>query len=122
MEMRYILGTITLIGCIIGLYFIQTKIEQNHADNRVELSTERIIGTHTYEINKPDHTFTLTTDLQEISGLAYVPESAALLAIQDENGIIYRLDKQTGTIIDKIKFNESYDDNFFTVQNMKRIR
>ncbi|MEX2595779.1 MAG: outer membrane lipoprotein-sorting protein [Salibacteraceae bacterium] len=29
---------------------------------------------------------------------------------------------KTVMVIDKIKFNESYDDNFFTVQNMKMIR
>ncbi|HAW21644.1 MAG TPA: outer membrane lipoprotein-sorting protein [Flavobacteriales bacterium] len=35
------------------------------------------------------------------------------------------LDKEgnkTIMVIEKIKFNEGYDDNFFTVQNMKRIR
>ena len=35
------------------------------------------------------------------------------------------LDKEgnkTIMVIEKIKFNEGYEDNFFTVQNMKRIR
>ena len=30
--------------------------------------------------------------------------------------------QKTLVLISKIKFNEAYDDSFFTVQNMKKIR
>lgn len=53
--------------------------------------------------------YKLADELREISGLSLSPDPNHLLAVQDENGIIFYLDKHTGEIIKKIDFNEDGD-------------
>jgi len=54
-------------------------------------------------------TFNLSEELLEISGLAYDDESDQLYAVEDENGIVYVLDRKDGHIIKKKKFSKPGD-------------
>ena len=62
-----------------------------------------------YNVNSPTKSFELSKDLTEISGLTFSSTSKKLLAINDEQGIIYVLDPESGTITDEIKFGKSDD-------------
>lgn len=57
-----------------------------------------------YQFMAPDAVFTLDKELEEISGLSISSDGKYLLAVQDEEGIIYFLDKHDGSIIRKIPF------------------
>lgn len=57
-----------------------------------------------YKINQPDATFELSERLLEISGLSMNEDKNYLAAINDEEGLIFLLDKETGQIRDTISF------------------
>ncbi len=57
-----------------------------------------------YELDEPDKTFKLEGALDEISGLGITPADSKLIAVQDEKGKIYVLDKKNGEIERKISF------------------
>lgn len=62
-----------------------------------------------YRINEPDATFKLPGKLQEISGLSLSIDGESLLAVNDELGEIYYLDKNKGTVIKEVKFESNGD-------------
>lgn len=62
-----------------------------------------------YQVNAPDNTFIMSKELEEISGLCVSDDGKYLVAIQDENGIVFYLDKTTGKIEKQIKFWENGD-------------
>lgn len=57
-----------------------------------------------YDLKRPDQTWEMPKDLKEISGLGLSTDGRFLLAVQDEKGIIFFLDKKTGEIDRKIEF------------------
>lgn len=57
-----------------------------------------------FNIDKPEIKIELSKELKEISGLSWFPDNQ-LAAIQDELGIVYLLDANTGSINNKIKFS-----------------
>lgn len=62
-----------------------------------------------YQVNTPDKTLTMSAELTEISGVSVSVDGKYLLAVQDENGIVFYLDKQSGKIEHQIKFWEDGD-------------
>ena len=62
-----------------------------------------------YTLNHPDTTFVLPRVLNEISGLAYDPVEDALLAVDDEKGAIFIVNKETGHIEEEIKIDKKND-------------
>lgn len=54
--------------------------------------------------NQPDRNLKLAGDLDEISGLSLAPDGRQLVAVQDEDGIIYWLDPTTGEITAEKEF------------------
>ena len=62
----------------------------------------------TYDFSMPSETIHLTTTLSEISGLFYW-DSKSLGAIQDEMGIVYRIDINDGKILTQIRFGNDGD-------------
>lgn len=53
--------------------------------------------------------YDLPAILNEVSGLTYDKEDGRLLAIEDERGVIYSLDKNNGSILSKDKFHKDGD-------------
>jgi len=61
-----------------------------------------------FDMGHPIHTMVLSTELREISGMRILGEK--ILAIEDEHGLVYVLDKTTGEVTDKWEF---WDDGDF---------
>lgn len=51
-----------------------------------------------YSLNAPDATFEMDEKLEEISGLGLTSDGKYLVAVQDENGIIFFVNKLTGKL------------------------
>ena len=74
-----------------------------------------------FNVGKPEIKIELSRELKEISGLTWYNNQLA--AIQDEAGIIYILDANTGVIKEKIRFSlpgdfegiEAIDNTFYTL-------
>lgn len=66
-------------------------------------------GSDLYSFNNPDRTFELPEQLKEISGLTLSPDGQQLCAINDENGIIYFIDKKEGEVKREVKFHKNGD-------------
>ena len=60
-----------------------------------------------YDLERPELLAELPDELEEISGLAV--DGQDLLSIEDEHGIVYRLDAATGTVKERISFWEDGD-------------
>lgn len=57
-----------------------------------------------YDLENPDLALELSDKLKEISGIGLCANSQNLVAVQDENGIIFTIDKTTGAIISEVEF------------------
>ncbi len=62
-----------------------------------------------YRLDKPDTVFVLPQRLKEISGLSMSPDGRHLLAVNDEEGLIYYIDPETGVIHSTFHFGEAGD-------------
>lgn len=62
-----------------------------------------------YDLSKPDKTFELNKDLQEISGLSIAPNKNQLVVINDEKGHLYFINKRTGDLENEIDFGKNRD-------------
>ena len=62
-----------------------------------------------YDLKKPDETFKLSGKLVEISGLSLSPDGQHILAVNDEQGNIFYLDKKDGKIVKTVDFGKSGD-------------
>jgi len=61
-----------------------------------------------YDLSEPDKKTKLPSDLREISGIQ-VLGNGLIAAVEDEHGIIYIVDFESGEIKDKIKFGDRGD-------------
>lgn len=57
-----------------------------------------------YNLHEPDTTFKLIDKLDEISGLGMHSDGERLVAVQDEDGLIFYLDPKTGEETQRFKF------------------
>lgn len=57
-----------------------------------------------YQFDRPSAVFELDEVLEEISGLSISENDEYLLAVQDEDGILFYLDKTSGAIVKKTEF------------------
>lgn len=62
-----------------------------------------------YNLERPAKIFKLPQKLQEISGLGLTPDEKHLLAVQDEEDIVFFINKTTGEIEKKITFYKAGD-------------
>ncbi|MCB0634396.1 MAG: SdiA-regulated domain-containing protein [Saprospiraceae bacterium] len=62
-----------------------------------------------YQFHAPDAVWELDDELKEISGLSTSRDGQQLVAVQDEEGIIYFLDKKDGSILRKVSFWDDGD-------------
>lgn len=78
-----------------------------------------------YDLEDPISVFEMKNELKEISGLSIVPGQNLLAAVQDEEGDIYLLDKNTGELVGQHDFWKDGDfegvevvgDCFFAVKS-----
>lgn len=76
----------------------KTKVKVNATSRRAAYDLERHV-----------EMWSLNSDLVEISGLSMTETGAALVGINDEKGIIFKLNKSDGTIESKWKFGKHGD-------------
>ena len=57
-----------------------------------------------YDLRTPAETFKMPLILEEISGLAITQDEQHLVAIQDENGLVFYIDRQSGEIAKQFEF------------------
>jgi uncharacterized protein YjiK len=62
-----------------------------------------------YRLDQPDAVLELPGELKEISGLCMVADGSCLAAINDEQGIIFLLDKNSGRILRELPFGADGD-------------
>jgi uncharacterized protein YjiK len=62
-----------------------------------------------YQLDQPSTTYELPESLKEISGLSLAVNGDMIAAINDEEGVIYLLDKKTGQLNESIGFREEGD-------------
>lgn len=68
-----------------------------------------------YDFREPDLVLELPGELDEISGLEW--HQGSLLSLQDENGIVFYLDPESGSIEDTLKFDKKGDTEGLCVMN-----
>ena len=62
-----------------------------------------------YDLSAPDKTFKLSKKLIEISGISLSPDGQHLIAVNDEQGKIFYLNKENGKIEKEVKFGPNGD-------------
>ncbi len=62
-----------------------------------------------YRMGQPDAIFKLPKKLVEVSGLSLTKDGSRLVLIQDEDGIVFFMDKKSGEIVEEIKFGKEGD-------------
>ena len=62
-----------------------------------------------YDLSKPNGNFKLSNRLTEISGLSLSPDGQELVAVNDEQGKIFYLNKKNGEIEREVKFGKAGD-------------
>ncbi len=72
-----------------------------------------------YQMAKPDFRFELPQTLKEISGLSCTKNDSLLCALQDENGILFYINKHTGEVENEIPFYKDGDYESLEVINDK---
>jgi len=62
-----------------------------------------------YSFNEPNTTFDLPNKLKEISGLGINQDGEFLYAVQDEEGILFKIGAKDGVVMDSYKFSKDGD-------------
>lgn len=71
-------------------------------------SVTAVLG-QTYDYNKPNQTFKLPYELNEISGLSLAPSADELIAVTDEIATLFFISKKDGKITKRIEFGDTGD-------------
>jgi len=77
--------------------------------NPLDTISTQISTNFPYTLDKPEKEFELPNKLKEISGLGIDSTGAYLYAVQDEEGDIFVINKETGKVKDQIKFHKEGD-------------
>lgn len=62
-----------------------------------------------YQLDAPDAVIDLPASLREISGLSMAPNGRQLVAVNDEKGVVYFLNPETGALEENREFGKSND-------------
>lgn len=111
------------LAIVLGLLAACSSLARSQGGQVMADSTAAF--TWAYDLGAPEAVFELDKELREISGLSIVPGQDLLAAVQDEEGDIYLLDKQTGEIVGRHDFWKDGDyegvevvgDCFFAVKS-----
>lgn len=99
---------------LVGLIACSNQIANNSSSESETLKEVTLPSTPEnyalgYNLGTPDVTMKLSKKLEEISGLSMSKDGQQLVAIEDENGKVYLLDKTTGEIQQDFTFWKSGD-------------
>lgn len=90
--MKYIIAISLLFST--QLFFAQTSL----TGAPISVSENpRVFRLH-YNLQKPVATFVMPSELEEISGLSMTPDFNKIVAIQDEDGEVFFINKKTGEV------------------------
>lgn len=110
--MKFLLPLLSLFFAVSCGNTPQTKTSET-TEIPTEMSQEpaAVVSTYhfPYDLEKPDETFKLDDKLNEISGLSLMPGGAKLVAVQDEDGLFFIIDKKTGKVEQEVKFHKDGD-------------
>ncbi len=90
---------------LIALNFSACNVPKKATADTVESPTFKIL----YDLARPDTTFLMPAELIEISALSMMSDPSKMCTLQDERGILYILDKKTGSVTSKIVFESKGD-------------
>jgi uncharacterized protein YjiK len=90
---------------IIFLFCITACTQQNSEQQASDMDNPQDFP---YQLSAPDDKYMLPSELEEVSGLAYLKDGV-LAAVQDEKATIYLYDTKNTSVIDRIKFGKSGD-------------
>ena len=62
-----------------------------------------------YNLNEPNATLEMPDELEEISGLSLTPDESRLVAVQDEEGEVFLINKRTGEVERDYNFHKDGD-------------
>jgi uncharacterized protein YjiK len=80
------------------------------ATNADEHNIEKVgVQAFNYDLSKPAQTSVLSSELLEISALSFDSDENILYAVNDEKGILFSLDPNSGDIVEKMKFGKRGD-------------
>ncbi|MFN7118785.1 MAG: SdiA-regulated domain-containing protein [Saprospiraceae bacterium] len=67
------------------------------------------VSAFAYQLNAPSQTLVMPTELKEVSGISLSEDGKSLVAVQDEAGTIFYLNKTTGKIEQEVPFWDKGD-------------
>lgn len=85
--------------------FISTLVFSGMCLNMFAQSTPR----KSYFVDQPELQITLPEVLNEISGLSHSNTPGALFCVQDESGVVFKIDGKTGVVLQEIPFGKPGD-------------
>lgn len=103
-------GMTALVLCIVLLATACARGDEEQVSERLPA------GDTTYVFDRPDASFHLPKDLEEISGLALL-DDGRLAAIQDEDGILFVIEPSSGEIAEEYEFGKKGDYEAIEVMN-----
>ena len=72
-------------------------------------NTDKPVYKFPYQLDKPDATHSLSSKLLEISALSLSPDDRTLLAVNDEEGKLFYVEKSSGKILRTVQFGQKGD-------------
>ncbi len=89
----------TVLGLLAGISSLSVRAQT------MEIASDSTAqSVWTYDLDAPIAVFEMKKELREISGLSIVPGQNLLAAVQDEEGDIYLIDKNTGELVGQHDF------------------
>ncbi len=99
------LAIIGFVFCLVASFGCNQMNRAKHRESLLRVTDS--VGIY-YSLSEPDDKFFLPYALAEISGLSFKPPGT-LLAVQDEDGILYELDFENKKVVESIKFESPGD-------------
>lgn len=101
--MKYLLYIFLFLPVFV---FCQTSVSENFTS--IDTEAAHPFRLH-YDLGKPDAEMKMPDDLEEISGLSLTPDESKLIAVQDEDGEVFFINKRTGEVERDYNFHKEGD-------------
>ena len=99
LNFTYMIPILCLL--LMSLVFCNAPAEEDEGLTSITL----VEGYHfAYNLKEPDQTFKMPKDLEEISGLGISEDGDALVAVQDEDGRLFFINRYSGQVFMEAEF------------------